>query len=64
MKSKGIDRAQAMLEAERRKRAKSIMLRVNKGHVIADIARDLGISRQRVSQIAMGERAKKQKAGA
>ena len=56
MKSKGLDRAQALLDAERRKRVRMIMARVAKGEAIADVARELGISRQRVSQIVQQER--------
>jgi len=58
MKNKTYDRAQAMLEKVRKERAKAIMRRVAKNETIADIARDLGVSRQRVSAIVQAERAK------
>ena len=58
MKNKTYERAQAIIDNERRKRAKSIMMRLSKGHAMTAIAKDLGISHQRVSAIAAAERAK------
>lgn len=53
---KTVEQAHALILRERRKRADQIMKRVDKNESIASIARDLGITRQRVSQIVQRER--------
>ena len=60
MSNKTFERAHAMLDKARKSRASAIMRRVDKGETIAEIARDMGVSRQRVSAIVQGERAKVQ----
>ncbi|UEW68366.1 hypothetical protein [Xanthomonas phage JUN5] len=58
MKTKTWNRAQTAAQKAQRERIVAIMARVGKDDSIADIARDLGVSRQRVSQIVKRERAK------
>lgn len=63
MKTKTWNRAQNAAQKAQRERIAAIMARVEKEDPIAEIARDLGVSRQRVSQIVNRERARA-KAGA
>lgn len=58
MKTKMWNKAQNAAQQAQRERIKAIMARVGKGDSIADVARDLGVTRQRVSQIVNRERAK------
>ncbi len=60
MKTKTWNRAQTAAQKAQRERIAAIMARVDKADPdpIADIARDLGVSRQRVSQIVNRERAR------
>lgn len=56
MKTKTWSRAQNAALTAQRERIVAIMARVNRGDSIADIARDLKVTRQRVSQIVNRER--------
>lgn len=58
MKTKTWNRAQTAAQKAQRERITAIMARVEKDppDAIADIARELGVSRQRVSQIVQRER--------
>ena len=60
MKNKTIARAEAILATERKKRAKTIMRRIET-ETASEIARSIGISRQRVDAIVQAERAKAEK---
>lgn len=64
MKRKAWDRAIEASHEARRERIEHIMARVNKENPesIADIARSLGVSRQRVSQIVTRERERAKRA--
>ena len=58
MKTKEWKRAQNTAKKALRERIEAIMDRVENGESIANVARDLGVSRQRVSQIVHRERGK------
>lgn len=58
MKTKTWNRAQTAAQKAQRERIAAIMARVEGGDSIAEIARDLDITRQRVSQIVQRERRK------
>ena len=58
MKTKTWNRAQSAAQKAQRERIIAIMARVANGDSIADVARELGVTRQRVSQIVQRERAK------
>ncbi|MGC7464228.1 hypothetical protein QT654_20585 [Xanthomonas citri pv. citri] len=58
MKTKTWNQAQTAAQKAQRERIIAIMARVKNEDAIADIARDLGVSRQRVSQIVNRERAR------
>lgn len=55
MKPKAWDKAQQGAINAQRQRIETIMSRYSKGHAIADIARDLDVTRQRISQIVNRE---------
>lgn len=63
MKAKAVAHPYSAVRTKQRKRIESIMKRADKGEELASIARSLGISRQRVSQIISNERARLAKEG-
>ena len=61
MQKKRYDRALAEAKKVGKARLRHVMSRVNRNEAIADIARDLGVSRQRISYMVNRERQREAK---